>query len=80
VAIATGLAVGVAINYFFQFSGVAAPFEINAGIMGLLANIVVVIALTYLTSPQDKGTVDEYVDASDDQEYLEKQTPDTAKL
>ena len=80
VAIMTGLIVGVGINYFFQFSGVAAPFEINAGIMGLIANVAVVIVLTYLTSPQDKSTVDEYVGASDDREYLSRErTPETVE-
>ena len=69
-AVIGGLLVGVGANYFFQFSGVTAPFEINAGIMGLLANIFVVIVLTYLTNPQDKEIVDEYVEASDDEDYV----------
>lgn len=73
VAIAAGLVVGVGMNYFFQFSGVAAPFDINAGIMGLMANLVVVIALTYLTSPQEKEIVDEYVEASDDHKYISRE-------
>lgn len=68
-AILAGLVVGVASNYFFQFSGVGAPFEINAGIMGLLANVAVVVVLTYLTKPQDASIVDEYLGATDDEDY-----------
>lgn len=79
VAILAGLVVGVGTNYFFQFSGVVAPFEIHAGIMGLMANVAVVLGLTYLSSPQDKATVEEYVEASDDQEYLSRERAPAAQ-
>lgn len=78
VAILAGLVVGVGVNYFFQFSGVAAPFEIHAGIMGLMANVAIVLVLTYLTSPQGEATVEEYVEARDDEKYLSRQSSSEA--
>ncbi|MBA2441843.1 MAG: sodium:solute symporter family protein [Rubrobacter sp.] len=79
VAIISGLVVGVIANYLFQFSVLSAPFEINAGIAGLLANVLVVVALTYLTRPQDERVVAEYVDATDSEEYVsEEREPEMA--
>ncbi|MBA2441436.1 MAG: sodium:solute symporter family protein, partial [Rubrobacter sp.] len=79
VAIISGLVVGVVANYLFQFSVLTAPFEINAGIAGLLANLLVVVALTYLTRPQDERVVAEYVDATDTEEYVsEEREPEMA--
>jgi SSS family solute:Na+ symporter len=69
-AILAGLVVGVAANYFFQLSGVAAPLDMNAGIAGLILNVVVVVAVTLVSPRQDPKIVDEYVEASDDARYL----------
>lgn len=71
-AILAGLVVGVTANYFFQLSGISAPFDVNAGIAGLLLNVAVVIVVTLATSRQDSKLVDEYVEASDDAKYLSR--------
>lgn len=44
-----------------------------------MANVAVVLGLTYLSSPQDKATVEEYVEASDDQEYLSRERAPAAQ-
>ena len=74
VAIISGLVVGTVLNYFFQLSGIVVPFDIHPGIAGLVANILVVVAVSYATKPQDKTIVDSYVDASLDSGYLSSES------
>jgi SSS family solute:Na+ symporter len=59
-----GLLVGAGLNYFFQFGSTPAPFDIHAGIVGLIANIVVMVAVSYATATRERGKVEEYVTAS----------------
>lgn len=44
-----GLVVGVVVNFYYQLVAESKPFDINEGILGLLANIVVFVAISLLT-------------------------------
>ncbi|UYM04139.1 SLC5/6 family protein [Solicola gregarius] len=58
-----GLLVGAALNYFFQYGPDTTPFDINPGIIGLIANIVVMVAVSYATPAHEDEEVEEYVAA-----------------
>ncbi|MDN5852742.1 MAG: sodium:solute symporter family protein [Actinomycetia bacterium] len=58
-----GLLVGTALNYFFQYGPDTTPFEIHPGIIGLMANVVVMIAVSYATPAHDRERVEVYVGA-----------------
>lgn len=60
-AVITGLLVGTFVNYYYQLVASATPFDIHAGILGLIANIIVLVVISYLTKPEDKAAVDVYV-------------------
>ncbi|THE13435.1 sodium:solute symporter family protein [Bacillus timonensis] len=60
----SGLVVGTLVNYYYQLVATSTPFEIHAGILGLIANIVVMVTVSYLTKPQDEEDVKKYVDAA----------------
>jgi SSS family solute:Na+ symporter len=62
-AVATGLIAGVVINYYFQLVNPHTPFGIHAGIVGLIVNIVLVVAISYMTKPQSHDLVDTFVEA-----------------
>jgi SSS family solute:Na+ symporter len=56
-----GLLVGAFVNYFYQF--LAEPlFEINPGILGLVANVIVMVAVSYATKPPAIDAVEGFVD------------------
>lgn len=52
-----GLVVGVAINFYYQLIAEAKPFGINEGILGLLANTVVFVAVSLLTGAKSRNAV-----------------------
>lgn len=59
----TGLIVGALVNYYYQF--VADPlFEINPGILGLIANVVVMVGLSLATKPPAPEVVEAFVGAN----------------
>lgn len=62
-AVISGLIVGTIVNYYFQFASSTTPFDIHAGIMGLISNLVVLVVVSYSTKPQVKETANEYVEA-----------------
>ncbi|QBP41280.1 sodium:solute symporter family protein [Paenisporosarcina antarctica] len=59
----SGLVVGTLVNYYFQLVAESTPFEIHAGILGLIANVLVMVTVSYLTKAQDDEVVRKYVDA-----------------
>ncbi|MCM3456878.1 sodium:solute symporter family protein [Heyndrickxia oleronia] len=59
----SGLIVGTIVNYYFQLVATTTPFEIHAGILGLIANIVVMVIVCYATKPQLEAAKN-YVDAA----------------
>lgn len=48
----SGLVVGTLVNYYFQLVATSTPFGIHAGILGLIANVIVFGTVCYLTKPQ----------------------------
>lgn len=56
-----GLVVGAALNYFYQFGPETTPFDIHPGIIGLIANIVVMVGVSYLTPAPAREEVDGYI-------------------
>lgn len=61
--VTAGLVVGAALNYFFQYGPDTTPFDIHPGIIGLIANVVVMVAVSYGTKAHEPEKVDEYVGA-----------------
>ncbi|MBM7715192.1 SSS family solute:Na+ symporter [Bacillus thermophilus] len=59
-----GLIVGTVFNFYFQLVATSTPFEIHAGILGLMANIVITIVISYMTKPQNHKEVDDYINAA----------------
>lgn len=56
-----GLLVGALVNYYYQFA--AEPlFDINPGILGLIANVVVMVGLSFATKPPAVEAIDGFVD------------------
>ncbi|MBD1382492.1 sodium:solute symporter family protein [Metabacillus arenae] len=60
----SGLVIGTIVNYYYQLVASSTPFEIHAGILGLIANTVVMVTVSYLTKPQEKEDVNRYVDVA----------------
>lgn len=58
----SGLVIGTLVNYYFQLVAESTPFEIHAGILGLIINVVVMVTVSYLTKAPDEETVSKYVD------------------
>ncbi len=57
-----GLVSGIAVNYYFQLVQPATPFDINAGILGLMVNVVLFIGVSMITNPAGRRA-EEYVEA-----------------
>ena len=49
-----GLLVGVGVNFYFQLIADGKPFDLHAGLLGLIANIVVFVVLSLLVRPSDE--------------------------
>lgn len=58
-----GLIAGVLVNYYFQLV-MPSPFEIHAGIWGLLVNIIVMVIISYVTAPHDLKHARKFVEES----------------
>lgn len=60
-AVITGLLVGTVVNYYFQLVASSTPFDLHAGILGLLCNIVIVAVVSAFTQSKDvQDVADEY--------------------
>ncbi|WP_347548614.1 sodium:solute symporter family protein [Pseudalkalibacillus hwajinpoensis] len=59
-AVIVGLIIGTFINYYFQLVASSTPFDIHAGILGLLCNIVIVIVISALTQSKSMQMAEEY--------------------
>lgn len=62
-AVISGLIIGTIVNYYFQFAAPTTPFDIHAGILGLISNIIVLVVISYLTKPEAGQIADKYVEA-----------------
>lgn len=58
-----GLVGGIAVNYYYQLVSPETPLDINAGIMGLIVNIVLFVGVSLVTRPSEDRVVAAYVDA-----------------
>ena len=58
-----GLLTGLAVTVFFLFNAQMKPFGIHEGILGVIANALVLVAVSLGGQPQDKAHAAEYVDA-----------------
>jgi SSS family solute:Na+ symporter len=56
-----GLVAGIGVNYYYQLVAESTPLDMNAGIVGLLCNIVIFVAVSLMTQPVSTALVDEYV-------------------
>jgi SSS family solute:Na+ symporter len=63
-AVIAGLIVGTVVNYYYQLGSGSPPLGIHPGIMGLVANVVVLIVVSFMTKPQPKEVANEYVEAN----------------
>lgn len=60
-----GLLTGFAVNIYYQMIQTTTPLDIHAGILGLVANIIVFLVVSLRTAPHDESVVREYVDAEE---------------
>ena len=60
--VVAGLVSGIAVNYYFQLIQSATPLDINAGILGLMVNVVLFIGVSMVTDPA-RRQAEEYVQA-----------------
>ncbi|WP_423410527.1 sodium:solute symporter [Heyndrickxia sp. MSNUG] len=60
----SGLVVGTFVNYYFQLVATSTPFEIHAGILGLIFNIIIMVTVSFMTKPQTEEDVKRYVDVA----------------
>lgn len=60
----SGLVVGTLVNYYFQLVATSTPFEIHAGILGLISNIVIMVTVSLLTKKQSEEDINRYVDVA----------------
>ena len=60
-----GLVVGVGVNFYFQLVADSRPFELHAGLLGLVANSVVFIVISLVTrvTPDHQAKADSFVEA-----------------
>lgn len=59
----SGFVVGTLIALFYTFAKVPTPFGMNLGILALIANVVVFVAISLLMKPQPKEHVEEFIGA-----------------
>ena len=60
-----GLVGGVAVNFYFQLFAETTVFDLHAGLLGLIVNIVIFVGISLLTRPsaETRERVAEFVDA-----------------
>lgn len=61
-AVISGLIVGTLLNYYYQLIAESTLMGINPGILGLIANIIILVVASYLTKPQPKEVANAYVE------------------
>ncbi|WP_138420588.1 sodium:solute symporter family protein [Aquibacillus sediminis] len=64
VGVTIGLVAGTVINYYYQLAAPATPFDIHAGIMGLMVNILIVVVVSLIQKPKQEEVVEGYTKAS----------------
>jgi SSS family solute:Na+ symporter len=57
------MVVGIGVNYYYQIVADSTLWDMNAGLLGLLCNIVVFVAVSLLTKPVDEALAAEYRNA-----------------
>src|SRR5699024_10584030 len=70
-----GLLAGFIVNIYYQMIYTNTPFDIHAGILGLMVNIVVFAAVSYATKPQAEEIAGQYVNIDEEVEENEKVLP-----
>lgn len=60
--VVAGMTAGFVVNFYYQIINTVTPFDIHAGIIGLIVNIAVFVTVSYLTKPQQADVVNAYVD------------------
>lgn len=58
-----GLVAGVLVNTYYQVIVKTNPLDINAGIWGLLVNLVIFVVVSLLVKPSDPETAEEFIKA-----------------
>jgi SSS family solute:Na+ symporter len=61
--IIAGLLVGTVVNYYYQLVAESTPLGIHAGILGLIANIIIVVIVSYMSKSQPVNNAKEYIEA-----------------
>jgi SSS family solute:Na+ symporter len=61
--IIAGILVGTVINYYYQLVAESTPLGIHAGILGLIANIIIVVIASYLSKSQSVNAAKDYIEA-----------------
>lgn len=59
--VVAGMAAGFAVNFYYQIIHPVTPLDIHAGVLGLIVNVAVFVAVSYLTKPQSLDKVKHYV-------------------
>lgn len=63
VGVLSGLGAGIATTVFFFLNPALRPWEIHEGLLGLVVNVAVLVAVSLLTRPQEPGHVEAFVAA-----------------
>ncbi len=58
-----GFVAGATVNGIYAFGHIHTPFGMNAGIVGLIVNIIVFVVVSLITKPQPEEHVKEFVEA-----------------
>ncbi|MCA1065808.1 sodium:solute symporter family protein [Rossellomorea sp. AcN35-11] len=59
-AVITGLIVGTIVNYYYQLIAGSTPFDIHAGIIGLICNVLIVVVISAFTQQKSVRIAEEY--------------------
>jgi solute:Na+ symporter, SSS family len=59
-AVITGLIVGTFVNYYYQLVAETTPFDIHAGILGLICNLIIVVAISAFSQQKSGKMAEEY--------------------
>ena len=59
--VVSGLLVGAVLNFYFQLVAESTPFGIHAGILGLIANIIVMVVISLMTKSPSNEEKDIYL-------------------
>ena len=57
------MVVGIGVNYYYQIVADTTPWDMNAGLIGLLCNIAIFVAVSLITKPVDEALAAEYRNA-----------------